>query len=172
MRHWDRENAASGEALWRFALTLYARPGVADALIAVQDRAGSDVNLILYGLWLGVREGRRLGAAELAAAKSAIAPIHKAAIAPLRRLRRRLKPAASADLQALRRRVAGLEIAAERRVQHRLAAGFGEPAGAAPEAAGVAAAEANLALILGDEFGSPEAGVVRQALAALTRRTG
>ena len=28
------------EALWRFSLAFYARPGVSEALIALQDRAG------------------------------------------------------------------------------------------------------------------------------------
>ena len=42
------------EALWRFSLAFYARPGVAEALIALQDRAGLDVNLMLFALWLGV----------------------------------------------------------------------------------------------------------------------
>ena len=46
---------------WRFSLALYARPGVAEALIALQDRAGLDVNLILFGLWVGTRHGRDLG---------------------------------------------------------------------------------------------------------------
>ena len=52
------ENA--GEAFWRFSLAFYARPGVADALIALQDRAGSTSILMLFGLWLGVRHGREL----------------------------------------------------------------------------------------------------------------
>ena len=47
------------EALWRFSLTFYARPGVSEALIALQDRAGFDVNLMLFALWLGVSGRRR-----------------------------------------------------------------------------------------------------------------
>jgi uncharacterized protein (TIGR02444 family) len=170
MRLGGGEDAALGEAFWRFSLALYARPGVGEALIALQDRARSDVNLALFGLWLGVSRGRRLAAAELAAAQAAIAPLNEAAVLPLRRLRRQLKPAADPDLQALRRRIAGLELAAERRVQHRLAASLPGAAHAAPEGGRLAAAEANLALALGDEFASAEAGVVRQALAALIRR--
>jgi uncharacterized protein (TIGR02444 family) len=164
------ENIAVGEAFWRFSLALYARPGVADALIGLQDRAGSEVNLVLFGLWLGVTRGRRLAAAELAAAKAAIAPFDEAVVFPLRELRRRLKPAADPDLEALRRRVAGLELAAERRAQYRLAAGLPGAERKAPEGGGLAAAEANLALALGDEFASAEAGVLREALAGLIRR--
>jgi len=171
MRLADRENQAPGEALWRFSLALYTRPGVADALVAIQDRAGRDVNVILYGLWLGVTRDRLLGA-DVAAAEAAIAPVHDAAVAPLRRLRRQLKPTGDAVLQALRRRIAALEVAAERQVLYRLAECSGGPAPVSADGGRIAAAEANLAVILGDEAGSPEAGLVRRAVAALARRTG
>jgi uncharacterized protein (TIGR02444 family) len=170
MRLGGGEDAALGEAFWRFSLALYARPGVGEALIALQDRAGSDVNLVLFGLWLGVSRGHRLAAAELAAAAATIAPINETAVLPLRRLRRQLKPAADPGLQALRRRTAGLELAAERRVQHRLAASLPGAARAAPEGGRLAAAEANLALALGGDFALPEAATLCQALAALIRR--
>ncbi len=171
MRHSGGEEEAAGEALWRFSLALYARPGVADALIAIQDRAARDVNLILFSLWLGASRGRRLAAAELAGAAAAIAPFTTAAVAPLRQLRRQLKAAADRDLVALRRRIAGVELAAERRAQYRLAAQFSSASGAEPEGDRFAAAQANLALTLGGDACSAEARVVCQALAALISRT-
>jgi uncharacterized protein (TIGR02444 family) len=157
----------SGEALWRFSLALYARPGVAEALIALQDRAGCDVNLALFALWLGATRGRRVASAELAAAAAAIAPIGHDIVRPVRQLRRRLKTEPTADLQDLRQRLLALELAAERRVQDRLAATV---SASLSDADRRAAAEANLALALGAEARSPEAAVLRQALAALTRR--
>ena len=42
--HDDRRLA---DSLWRFSLALYARAGVAQALIALQDAHGFDINLIL-----------------------------------------------------------------------------------------------------------------------------
>jgi len=39
---------------------------VAHALVAIQDRAARDVNLILFGLWLGATQGRLLTAGEVA----------------------------------------------------------------------------------------------------------
>jgi uncharacterized protein (TIGR02444 family) len=159
-------HGAAGEAFWRFSLALYARPGVARALIALQDRAGRDVNLVLFGLWLGAVRGRRIDAAALAAGAAGIAPLN-AVVGELRALRRRLKEAADPDLAALRRQVAAAELAAERRVQHRLAASAAE---AAADGGRFAAAEANLALCLGDEAGSAEAAVLRGALASLMHR--
>lgn len=170
MRH-PSDGDFAGEAFWRFSLAFYARPGVADALIALQDRAARDINLILFGLWLGASRGRRLAGGELAAAEAATATIADAAGAPLRRLRRRLKGSPDPDLQALRRRVAGLEIAAERRAQYRLAAQLSADSAAHPEADRREAAQANLVLTLGGEAGSPEAGVLYRALTSLMRRT-
>jgi uncharacterized protein (TIGR02444 family) len=158
---------ASGEALWRFSLALYARPGVAEALIALQDRAGCDVNLVLFALWLGATRGHCLARAELATAETAIAPIEHDIVGPVRQLRRDLKSEPAADLQDLRRRLLALELAAERRVQDRLAATV---SASLPDADRRAAAEANLALALGAEAQSQEAAVLRQASAALTRR--
>src|SRR5438105_8202307 len=97
----------AGEAFWRFSLAFYARPGVAQALIALQDRSGRDVNLALFGLWLGVVRGAWLDAAGLTAAEAAIAPISAAVVTPLRRRRRQLRAVADPDLQVLRQRIAG-----------------------------------------------------------------
>ncbi len=157
----------SGEALWRFSLALYARPGVAEALIALQDRAGCDVNLVLFALWVGAARGHRLDGAEFAAAETAIASIGRDIVAPLRQLRRRLKAEPAADLQDLRRRLAVLELAAEWRVQCRLAATSPASLSGGDRDA---AAEANLAVALGAEARSPEAAVLGRALAGLTRR--
>jgi uncharacterized protein (TIGR02444 family) len=163
------EYVAAGDAFWRFSLAFYARPGVADALLALQDRAGRDVNLILFGLWLAVSRQHRLDAAGLAAAKAAAAAINAAAVAPLRRLRRRLKGTADRDLAILRRRIAGLELQAERRVQYRLAERVSGTAGSGHEDDRLAMAAANLSVCLGEDAGSAEAGALRRALAALTR---
>ena len=76
-------------------------------------------------------------------------------------LRRRLKTLGDADIQALRRRVLGLELAAERAAQSRLAALL---AAEQREAGRCAAAEANLLLYLGAEAESPEAAVLCRGL--------
>jgi uncharacterized protein (TIGR02444 family) len=139
-------------------------------LIALQDRDGCDVNMVLFALWSGAVGRRRLGHADVAAAQSAIARLATDIVAPLRRLRRALKPAPDADFQELRQRVLGLEIAAERAVQRRLVAtltAWNVPVTVDDRGA---AAAANLAACLGAEAAaSPEAERLRAALAELTR---
>lgn len=152
------------EGLWRFSLMAYARPGVADALMRLQDRDGHNVNLILFGLWLGLCEGIRLDPAALARAKAAVAGIDHDVVAPLRRLRRALRSDPDPDVQDLRRRVLALELAAERRVQARLAASARRRR--VRRGDGLALAKANLRLILGGDFGSAEAAAVLAAVSS------
>jgi len=161
----------AGDAFWRFSLALYARPGVAHALIALQDRAARDVNLILYALWLGIR-GLRLVTDEFASVEALITPLNAAAAAPLRHLRQELKGSADRDLATLRRRIAALELEAERRVQYRLAARLRTGVfDAIDRGDRLEVAKANVALYLGSDSHSPEAGTICRALASLTRRT-
>ena len=157
-----------GEAFWRFSLVFYSRPGVTEVLLRLQDRDGCDVNLMLFALWCGAVLRRRLDAADLAAAEAAAAPIQDGIVAPVRNLRRRLKSAAEPNAQELRRRIAALELAAERRVQYRLAASIDAEG---QETDPLAAAEANLGLYLGPaRAASSEAAALRTALAAIVRR--
>jgi uncharacterized protein (TIGR02444 family) len=158
------DKSAAAEAFWRFSLMLYGRPHVAAALIGLQDRAGHSVNLILFGLWLAVGRGRRLDAAGLARARGATEKLDGSVVLPLRNLRRCLKSDPDPDIQALYRRLLALELAAERRIQARLAA---TNAGRAGKGSRRALAEANLRLILGADFASPEGAVLSEALADL-----
>jgi uncharacterized protein (TIGR02444 family) len=163
-----RGGRQTGEALWRFSLALYARPAVAEALLHLQDRAGRDVSLMLFCLWLGAVAGTRLDQTGLAAAGTAIRQL-AAPVRALRGLRRELKHERDDDPQALRRRIAMLEIAAERQVQMRLAAASPSLDGR-PDHNRLAAAAANLALYLGGEAASAEAEVLCRELASLTRQ--
>jgi len=155
---------STGEAFWRFSLTVYSRPQIAEALIALQDAHGHNVNLVLFGLWLGVCRAVPLDAAGLAGAQAAIAGLDEAVVLPLRRLRRALKTDPDPEMQALRRRVLALEIAAERRVQARLAASAPPRGDGSADRAAIAAA--NLRLILGADLALPAAGPLRALIAA------
>jgi len=163
-------DASRVEGLWRFSLAFYARPDVSEALIALQDRADVDVNLILFALWLGVSGRRRLGSTELAAAERTVGPISAEIIEPLRVLRRRLKGVADPNVQHLREGVKALELAAEKMVQTRLAYTAGPPFCGVEVPARLSAAHANLALYLGPDMNrSAEAAAIRQALEIFVR---
>lgn len=107
--------------LWRFALTLYARPGVEAACLDAQAR-GADVCLLLAGAWLG-RRGVDCDPQRVAALKALTRPWRDSVVAPLRGLRQGWRDAARDDpeLAALRERVKALELEAERVLLQRLA---------------------------------------------------
>jgi uncharacterized protein (TIGR02444 family) len=164
---------SEGQAFWRFSLAFYERPGVPDALIALQDRDGFDVNVVLFALWLGI-SGRELDGDALAAAERAAGTLRREMIEPLRNLRRKLRAHPDGDVQRWREGVKVLEIAGEKLVQERLArlAGSGRQGTCAGDWR--AAAHANLALYLGAEgVRSKEAAVIEKALDAFAqdRRT-
>ena len=158
------------EALWRFSLAFYARPGVSEALIALQDRARCDVNLMLFALWLGVSGRSRLTNEELEIADRIARPIRRDIVEPLRALRRRLKSDPDADIQRLREGIKALELAAEKVIQDRLGRTVRPAVGDTDPAARAAAACANLALYLGPKLArSSEAATIGKALEVFLR---
>jgi uncharacterized protein (TIGR02444 family) len=157
------------EALWRFSLAFYAPPGVSEALMALQDRAGFDVNLMLFALWLGV-SGRSLTKEELAIADQIARPIRADIVEPLRELRRELRADPDVDVQHLREGIKALELAAEKVIQVRLGRTARPGRRGADPAARAAAARANLVLYLGPEIAhSREAATIGEALEAFVR---
>ena len=130
--------ADRGSAFWSFSTALYARPGVAPACLALQDRFGADVNLLLFCLWAAAG-GCALEAAEFTALEAAIAPWRREVVEPLRAVRRALKSdprgAAPGCASAFRERLLALEIEAERIGQGLLAEAVPAPAapGGAPD---------------------------------------
>ena len=110
--------------LWAFSLATYGRPGVAAACLALQDRHGLDVNILLYCCWAG-RRGRALTAGELADLRAAADPWHDSVVRPLRAARRWLKEQIAADANSderLRAEIKARELEAERLEQSILAA--------------------------------------------------
>lgn len=134
----------SGNPFWDFTLALYGKPGVAPALIGLQDRLGLDVNMLLYCCWAG-SQGRRLSAADLAAVEAVAEPWQAEVVRPLRGLRRRLKGGfgglAADQVEVYRQRINALEIDGERIAQDAMAK-------LTPGTAGPADAAANLAAYL------------------------
>ena len=105
---------------WSFSTKLYGRPGVAPACLALQDRYGCDVNLILFALW-AARCGRALGAAEFEALDATLASWRGRMIEPIRALRRTLKAdalgAAPQLAERVRAKLLQAELAAEQAAQ-------------------------------------------------------
>src|SRR5215475_3388471 len=92
-------------SFWSFSLTFYARPGVADLCLELQDHFAADVNVLLYLLWQASR-GRSLNAGEISQVIALVKDWREQVVLPLRGARRFLKapPAAwpLAEVQALR----------------------------------------------------------------------
>lgn len=104
--------------LWDYARELYARNGVAGALLGLQNRRGADINLLLWCCWCA-HDGRgALDADSLRAADAAIAEWRESVTRPLRAARDAIGkdgPLAALEGAAeLRRGVLDVEIHAER----------------------------------------------------------
>ena len=144
---------------WRFSLRLY--PAIADACLALQDRFGIDVNVLLFLLW-AAEGGRKIDAEDARRVTAAVESWHRSVVVPLRAVRRALReppelvePAAA---EHFRGRIKQIELEAERLQQeglHRLVPrdDLGEP-----EPSREVAARANVeayAALLGTTFAPP-----------------
>ena len=107
---------------WEWALDAYARPGVADACLELQDARGQHVPLLLWVVWAAAdgREPNIAGGAALARAYEA------AAGERLREARRALRQSLpglpDVEREAFRRRLKGVELEGERTLMAALAA--------------------------------------------------
>jgi uncharacterized protein (TIGR02444 family) len=110
------DDDAAAEEFWAFSLALYARPGIADACLRLQDTHGLDVNLLLLCCWLA-RRGCRLSAADLAAAEARAVPLRARVLEPLRAARRALKTMPGSGAAAVYAQLKQVELAAEREEQ-------------------------------------------------------
>ena len=160
----DIELTDVAAALWDFARDFYALPDVSGALIELQDRAGLDVNLILFALWHGLSGRGRLDAGKLAAADQAVRTLRIELIEPLRDLRRRLVTNLDADIRRLRAAVKEVELCAEKASLARLAACAGPLITGSDPAECLGAAHGNFAFYLRSVQTSGAAGIIRQAL--------
>ncbi|CDF94953.1 MULTISPECIES: TIGR02444 family protein [unclassified Pseudomonas] len=108
--------------LWNFSLDLYARPGVEQSCLALQE-AGASVCLLLCGLWLEQR-GVACDEQRLQQLQRLAEPWDKQVVQPLRTLRTQWKADAvqDPDLTHLREQVKKLELEAERCLLERLEA--------------------------------------------------
>lgn len=110
------------DALWEFALNLYALPGVADDCLVLQAQ-GEDVCLLLCLCWLE-RRGIARSARAVEQLRELASPWQNEVITPLRLLRQQWRDAAQRDerLTALRDQLKQLELHAEQTLLQRLQA--------------------------------------------------
>lgn len=118
---------------WNFSLEIYAADGVAEACLDLQERRGCDVNILLFCCWLGASGRPTLTADRLRSILKASDVWQSEVVQPLRRLRRILKDRPWRDtlpetVDAVRRRVADAELAAEHAEQLKLAGLHAPPA--------------------------------------------
>jgi uncharacterized protein (TIGR02444 family) len=135
---------------WNFTLGFYARPGVSPACIALQDKHGRDVNIVLYACWVGLSGRGRLSTADLDRAEAVNGPWRRGAIEKLRAARRALKEEdRTGQIAELYEAAKQLELAAERIAQLRLQS-LARPPGERSAGERAADATASLALYLAD----------------------
>jgi len=109
-----------GNPLWEFATWTYELPGVQKALLALQDRMGADVNMVLFCVWLAYRgsNGNDL-AQNLSEALKLSRDWQAAMVQPIRKCRDNLKVLLDGDgftgatrgaTEALRERIKAAEL--------------------------------------------------------------
>lgn len=143
----DDDHGRDNRGLWPFTLDLYARPGVQDAVIALQENQGADVNVLFYCTWCAATGRSSLDAASFDKVESRIARWRQEVTKPLRRLRVHIKT--HPDLLALqeaaeaRSKILEAEIESERIAQIAIESTAEQPL-AEGSGALAAAAERNL----------------------------
>lgn len=152
-------------SLWDWALEAYARPGVAEACLELQDHHGQSVSYLLWAAW-AAQDGVTLPAAELTAGAWLARAWDEAAVSPLRQVRRRLKTPMSgmrdAPREAARAQVKAAELAAEHALM--LALEAMTPTGGG-EVAPLLQALVEASAAWGPEVGRPALTLLAQALA-------
>lgn len=103
--------------LWDWAVAAYARPGVSETCLLLQDTHAQNVPLLLWAAWTAA-EGRAADEETLEAAIDTVRAWDGAAVSPLRAIRRTLKgpipDMTDAAREALREQIKAAELAAER----------------------------------------------------------
>jgi uncharacterized protein (TIGR02444 family) len=110
---------------WTFALAIYARPGVAEACLALQNEAGVDVMLLLMATFAAVKRRQLLTTGEIASLDAACGPWREQIVQKLRAIRTELKagprPAPGEATEPFRAKIKAIELEAEK-LENRLLA--------------------------------------------------
>ena len=168
---------SQGSPFWRFSLGFYRHPEVAAACIELQDRAGVDVNILLFLLWSATLD-RTLPRHEIEELERRIGAWRMAAVIPLRELRRALKtpppvvePGAA---EAFRTRIKAVELEAER-LQQQTMYELAESLRFVPASSPLEAARANVAAygtVCAQDFPPAAVETILTAFARAAAETG
>src|SRR5271155_2481158 len=103
---------------WAFALAVYARPGVAEACLTLQNEVGVDVLLLLMATFAAVKHRILLTPGEINALDEVCRPWREQIVWRLRTVRTELKtgpqPAPNNQTEQFRSQVKAIELAAEK----------------------------------------------------------
>lgn len=103
---------------WAFALATYARPGVAEACLALQNELGVDVMLLLMATFAAVKHRILLAPDEINTLDASCRPWREQIVRRLRTIRTELKtgpaPAPGGVTEPFRAQVKALELQAEK----------------------------------------------------------
>ena len=109
-------SSAGDSRFWQFSLDFYSSSRVQRACLELQDRAGVDVNVLFFALFLATQR-RKLSRTDIERIDGTIKSWREDAVVPLRVLRRKLKtgiaPFSAAETDAMRSAVKRIELEAE-----------------------------------------------------------
>ena len=119
---------------WRFAVDLYGKDGVSQACLALQDRFGVDVIVLMISLFGAVALGKAPGKEDIERMDAAIGPWRRSVVHPLRGVRRHLKTAGMGEAaERLREIIKSSELRSEQIELATLAPLIDQFSGRAPE---------------------------------------
>ena len=97
---------------WRFSLAVYSRAGVAEECLALQEKAGADVNVLLFCAWTGT-QAIVLSRDDIEQALRLVVAWQDNVVRPLRGVRQSMKVLDHHESESFRTRVKSMEIEAE-----------------------------------------------------------
>lgn len=112
-----RARSHDADALWAFALDYYGLPDIQQACLTMQDAYGVDVVLLLGLLWRAWRDKSAADTSQIDRLDAVLAPWRDEVVAPLRKVRRAMKPRLTelpSRAAELRARIKATELEAER----------------------------------------------------------
>ena len=160
---------------WDFSLRIYARPGVADECLDLQERYDANVNLLLFCAFCGARFGAKFSVEELTEASALVKVWHCNITKSLRMARTSIKQMKLNDAaspigsraESLRQSIKQLELEAEH-VEHAILDDWWLTRAAGVTVSSQAdAIRSNIFLLLGERAEAP--ALVNAALAEQSR---